>query len=425
MEHKFIITRLKDNKLNIKHISEDFKSKYNINNNFLYEYNYLDLVSCKKVNNLNYIPPLKINIDKNCNHYLYPVSLNNIIYYIIIESNSADKSYYKLFKKYSNLSENSIIITDNNWDIEYTNSTFADKTGYSKKEILGSNINSYLFIDSEAYDIIKNNYMNKNHFKHYITNQSKSGEIYKSEQIVTPILYKNNLKFIIIQKDISKKQLKEEIISVLNRILRHNLRTSINVIEGYVESLDNSETYSEQQHSISIIQNRISEMKEISKKTKKIKKIINHYDDSENLPVEQIENIISSYRKRNTIIALNTNNLDDYSIMNKNLFIMVFKELIQQSLKNNTNRVSRIDIKLYPTKNNVLKIIYEDNSKKYSSSSWEIIKKGSETPLNHINGIELWIIYWSIKAMGGQIKLIDDLESGKNKFIIHIPAIIN
>jgi sensor histidine kinase regulating citrate/malate metabolism len=45
-----------------------------------------------------------------------------------------------------------------------------------------------------------------------------------------------------------------------------------------------------------------------------------------------------------------------------------------------------------------------DNGPGIPDSEWEIIKTGLETPLQHTSGIGLWILYWSVTAMGGTVE---------------------
>jgi len=44
-----------------------------------------------------------------------------------------------------------------------------------------------------------------------------------------------------------------------------------------------------------------------------------------------------------------------------------------------------------------------DNGPGIPDTEWEIIKTGNETPLRHADSIGLWLMYWSVTALGGAV----------------------
>lgn len=328
-----------------------------------------------------------------------------------------------IFKQFAESSEQTMFITDNKWNINYVNSSFEENTEYLENEILGKKPFEFLTKNTEIYDLIKNKSNEKYIFKHEIKNRKKSGRLYNIKQIVKPVFdYNNNVvSYTIIQEDITQEQINHQIIDVLNRILRHNLRTSINVIEGYTDLLENTENYSTQKKSIKTIRNRINSMKKTSEKMKKVRNIVNKYEESSTLPVSDIEEIVNSYRKNNIIFRYDIESGEDAVIKNGTVFKIAFEEAINNAIQHNNKLTTELHLNI-KKKNKILEVKLSDNNKYIPKSEWNIIKEGTETQLEHTDGIGLWILYWSITAIGGSINLIQNKPEG-NTFIMQIPTV--
>lgn len=43
---------------------------------------------------------------------------------------------------------------------------------------------------------------------------------------------------------------------------------------------------------------------------------------------------------------------------------------------------------------------------------WAVIQSGVEEPLSHATGIGLWLIYWTVTAVGGKVTLTENDPQG-------------
>lgn len=348
------------------------------------------------------------------------------------EDISATKLYEKeknVFEKHAEASEQAMFVTDSNWNIEYVNPAFEKETGYSQEEIYGESANKLRpnYIDSELtdkFEVLDNAIQNGLAWKGKLKNVKKSGEIYQIKQTVTPITNSAGDvdKFTIIQDNITKDRLNKQVLDVLNRVLRHNLRTSINVIEGYTDILNSNCSDTQKKKSIRNIRERTGEMNEISDKMKQIRNLVKGYDEPTPLKINEINDIVKPYRRiNNTIIRLDIKDIQSRSIKYGDVFQIAFDEAINYALDNKTKHVSRIHVMIEGEENkeNIAKITISDNKPPIDKSKWNIIKSGKETPLDHIDGIELWVLYWSITAIGGTINLSH--HSDGNVFKMCVP----
>jgi len=83
--------------------------------------------------------------------------------------------------------------------------------------------------------------------------------LYEAKHTIIPVTDKNGTitHFVGIAADITEEVLTRQALGVLNRVMRHNLRNALNVIDGHAELLEDEDLDSKaRQASIAAIRNR-------------------------------------------------------------------------------------------------------------------------------------------------------------------------
>lgn len=165
------------------------------------------------------------------------------------------------FNRAVEASGHAIFITESDGTIRYVNPAFEDITGFSREEAKGVNprILKSGEVPEEHYEELWETILAGDNWTEEIINQRKDGKSYHAHQTVAPIMDDDGeiSGFVAIQTDISDlKEMEENLkertrqLSIMDRVLRHNLRNDLNIIEGYAEIIHNSssdehKTYSE------------------------------------------------------------------------------------------------------------------------------------------------------------------------------------
>ncbi len=145
------------------------------------------------------------------------VSVSVDIILVHIEDITQRKKNEAALRKLSQAVEqtaDSIIITDRRGFIDYVNPAFEKTTGYSRQEVLGkrpSVLKSGLH-DVSFYRNIWQNIMNGEPYRGTIINRKKNGELYWSEQTITPMKDPNGeiAYFVSVLKDITELRKRQE-----------------------------------------------------------------------------------------------------------------------------------------------------------------------------------------------------------------------
>ena len=144
--------------------------------------------------------------------------------------------------------DNAVIITDANRQIEWVNPGFTRITGYTLEEVKGKNPGKILQgkdTDPATVQRIREKLLLKTSFQEEILNYAKDGRPYWLSLSITPILNEvgDIEKFIAIEMDITEKKEKEKIIQERNKDLEDSLRYAKNIQKALLSDPEILKTY--------------------------------------------------------------------------------------------------------------------------------------------------------------------------------------
>ena len=126
----------------------------------------------------------------------------------------------------------SVVITDRRGVIEYINPAFEKTTGYIRKEVLGQSMSILKSgkHDGEFYKKLWSTISNGNSYEGIIINKKKNGDLYSSDQTITPMKdeYGQIKHFVSVLKDITQllKQQEQDVQIRIARAIQHQLYES-------------------------------------------------------------------------------------------------------------------------------------------------------------------------------------------------------
>jgi PAS domain S-box-containing protein len=317
-----------------------------------------------------------------------------------------------LFEKQAEAAPYAMLITNRDGVIEYVNTAFERMTGYRSTEAIGQNprLLKSNKQDPAFYDKLWETITAGEIWEEELINRRKSGELYRVKQTIVPI--QNDAgkitHFAAIERDISETVFTEQVMDVVNRILRHNLRTSINVIDGYTDLLEGDLEDPQQLAAVEAISNRTEHLEKLSEKAGDIRVLFEDRGKQQLVDVSTIVGYINNCQKEHdeATITVSVEIEDDVAIKNGPLLELAINESVENAVLHKEDGRPRIGIKL--TKEDdppQLRIDIADNGSGIPQEEWDVITANQETPLNHGSGIGLWLIYWCVTALGGSIEM--------------------
>lgn len=344
-------------------------------------------------------------------------------HFVGFQEDISDRKLYEqektLFEKYAETSDQVMFTTDVDGTIEYVNPAFERVTGYTDGEAIGENprLLKSAEQDPSFYEDLPDTIGGDGIWGAEITNRAKSGELYDVHQTIVPISNGSGevTHYIAIERSITDERIKAQVLDVLNRVLRHNVRTSINVIDGYAEQLEGGLPPDQKRIAISAIRDRTTDLRKVSEQLTAIQNLLEGRASSSPLGLDHMERVVDKIRMEypDASISLSSEVEPTLEIKNGSIFQIALETAIENAITHCDQDQPVVDIRISGTTDvDRLAVEIADNGPGIPDCEWEIIRAGAETPLQHTSGVGLWILYWSVTALGGTVERSENEPRG-------------
>ncbi|MEY7847726.1 ATP-binding protein [Natrarchaeobius sp. A-rgal3] len=210
---------------------------------------------------------------------------------------------------------------------------------------------------------------------------------------------------------------REQMLLVLNRILRHNLRNTLNLVVGHADDLE-SELDGDEQNSAAEIATATRELLELADRARTTESLLDPIGDETprtdvaTVARERIDTFDATGRSRE---------LEDVTVDGPNRAIaacgegigIAIDELLSNAVDHaGPNPTVTIEIETTPE---WVRLVVEDNGPGISPEAVSVITGEREiSQVNHAGGIGLWLVDWIVSRYGGRLSIpsIESTASG-------------
>ena len=213
-------------------------------------------------------------------------------------------------------------------------------------------------------------------------------------------------------------------LSVLNRVLRHDIRNDVNVIRGNAQLLTNDGA--EVECIARTITTKADKLHELSENARHVERLLAG-DDAvcervDVVPVVQAK--VVSLRDEYGFASVTTDLPDSAVVTAHPLFELAVEHLLQNAVEHNDADEPAIEVEVNRAEvagEEILTIRVADNGPGIPGSEREVLERGSETSMDHTNGFGLWIVKWITAASGGDTTITDNSPRG-SVVVLTFPA---
>jgi len=317
----------------------------------------------------------------------------------------------ELFEQQADAAGQVMFITDPDGTITHVNSEFERVTGYSADEAIGENPRLLKSDkqDDEFYQELWETINRGEVWEGELTNRRKSGELYRVTQKITPVTTVDGTvtHFVSIEEEVTDARFTEQVLNVMSRVLRHNVRNSTGVTNGYADLLEPGMDPEEHRATVQTIQEHADKLEKLSSETKAIRELFDRRHENHSLSLDEIEEFIETQRVAYPDITfdLSIEASKEELVQNGSLLKIAIDEAIENAVVHNDQDEPRVEIRVkYGADKTELCVEIADNGPGIPDDEWEVLLAGEETPLTHTTGIGLWLIYWTLTALGGTVE---------------------
>jgi PAS domain S-box-containing protein len=212
---------------------------------------------------------------------------------------------------------------------------------------------------------------------------------------------------VIIFHDVGEHLRQQQRLEVLNRVLRHNIRTETNIICGYADRMATGDevggTETVREHAM-----RINQMGE---KAREIEDIFERSEDDEPVSLDAVlRGTIASIRDEYPDVEV------EYDAPSEDLNVArvldaVFSNVLENAAEHNTDADPRVEVDVEPDGDRV-RVRVTDNGPGIDEYERSVLERGTETALEHGSGLGLWLIKWGTSIADGRVTFEENDPTG-------------
>lgn len=345
----------------------------------------------------------------------------------------------KRFEEAVNRAGYGLFITDTEGIVEYVNPAFEANTGYLSEDVINEHV-SVLTDSSDTLTAAVATATEGAVDSQEVRNRRPNGERYWARRTVAPVTSGQDevVGVVGIEVDITEQRIREQRLTVLNRVLRHNLRNQVNVILAQTSLLDSefdsTETeppghgtiaVSQEQHGRSertdTIREAAHELITLSEKARTIEQFVERATNDEHVcPLTVvIESVLSETRDENYEKAVDVTTPDEEFTVPDALEPALI-ELVVNALELQADVHVDITAEENSDGHQQLTITVADDGPGLPSHERQVLEEGDESALEHGSGLGLWLVNWLVVQSGGDLTI--ETTDGGTTITVTVPA---
>ena len=208
--------------------------------------------------------------------------------------------------------------------------------------------------------------------------------------------YGNTLGATLSLRDVTDRELREQRLAVLNRVLRHNLRNQVDIVKGHAETLDTGDP-----DSVASILEAADSIGALGRKAQRIDQYISQETPTETVNLaDTIEAALGKAGVDETDISITVDVSPSSTVVaNRPALLSAVESTINNSV---TYAESRVSITVECRPDDCVITVADDGP---GIPEWELdsLEAGTESPLEHSTGLGLWQLKWAVMALNGQL----------------------
>lgn len=210
----------------------------------------------------------------------------------------------------------------------------------------------------------------------------------------------------IVLQDITGERRRQERLTVLNRVLRHNLRNDMTVVDGFAEQIAETTTDERIESWAEAIGDAGGDLLSIGESVRAFERAGGDDPTPEVLDVQEfIATVVSAAQQSypDAIIEEELAVPEGSTIeTDPGVLRVVLEHLIENAIEHDPSETPHVRVSAQ-RRGEPLVVAVSDSGPGIPETELGPIRSGTESDLDHGSGIGLWIVRWGVDALGGEL----------------------
>jgi PAS domain S-box-containing protein len=346
-----------------------------------------------------------------------------------VTERKAKRRELKLLSRAIEQADDAVVITDDDGVIEYVNDAFVEMFGYERAAVVGRTprlLKSGEHDDTfyrQLWDTITDGEV----FQSEVINRRASGEQLDVELTIAPVEDDGEVThYVAIERDITDRKRDNQRLEVLNRVLRHNVRNALTVVDGNARRIADQCDDTDVDVLVDSITNRADELRSAVEKARTVERAI-ETDRTGPINVERLfETARETVLEDDTDATVTVDAPGDLWLTGNHVLEAALEEAIENAVEHGStsarsqtrgNAVEHdgegptVTLDAEPRYERVA-LTVSDDGPGIPDHERDVIENGGESDLHHGSGLGLWVMRWAVTSLGGDLSIAGGEDGG-------------
>jgi signal transduction histidine kinase len=208
-------------------------------------------------------------------------------------------------------------------------------------------------------------------------------------------------------RDVTDQQMREQRLTVLNRVLRHNVRNELDVVLARADRIDDEDLQEG-------IRESATALVELGTKAREVEEVMTASTGPPE-PVDLasvVEAIAEEYRGESAADITVESPEELVVSSHRTVLQAVLSELLDNATTHASTPSPEVEVRVRRGGEGMAELIVADDGPGIPKRERKILAEGEETQLQHGRGIGLWFVNWAVTQLGGELAFSENDPEG-------------
>jgi signal transduction histidine kinase len=211
----------------------------------------------------------------------------------------------------------------------------------------------------------------------------------------------NHVGYTLLFQEITEEVQRKERLSVLNRVLRHNLRNELTVVQGHLGIAEDRVADEQGEQSLTIATDAVDNLLSTSETARTVERTLGSDDtDRQIVELSTIYETVEEIREDNPDATISVEGPSVTLQTNPLVLRSVLRQLVENAIEHSDSPTVQVTA---ARTDSAFEIAVADDGPGIPEHEQQVIKQGEETALEHGSGLGLWLVKWGTARLGGDI----------------------
>ncbi len=214
----------------------------------------------------------------------------------------------------------------------------------------------------------------------------------------------------VVLQDVTQERRREQRLTVLNRVLRHNLRNDLTVVRGHAELVAGQLEDPDLRDHVETVLDEIEGLVTLGEKARTFETIAGEETHTEVAPLYPLlSDVVADARGDYPDATLSVDVPEDATVeTNVELLRLAVGELVENALEHGGPGAEVVVSLATDSSSESVVLTVTDDGPGIPDHEVAVLGDDAETDLEHASGIGLWLVQWSVDALGGDASFETD-----------------